>query len=377
MASTINSTTTGSGGLITTGDASNELQIQTADTTRMTINSSGNVGVGTTSPLSVANQTSVTINGTNYGRVDLYSGGSQRAYWYGYSSGSALGAAGATYLAFDTNSSERMRIDSSGNVGIGTSSIDSWAKLKIQGTAGAQTGAAQQLIISAPTTTAGQGAGIRLNASSGSNEAIGVIGVVNEASGLAGAMTFHVYDLGATIPERMRLTSAGNLLFGTTSASDARINTYHDNTALYSLDCNSSSNTGTQYYLNFKRQGTAAGYLTSNNSTSVQLNNTSDVRLKENIQDAGSALPSVMAAQVRQFDWKENRSPHQDFGFIAQELVDVIPEAVTVGTDNEDGTVKMPWGVDYSHIVPRLVKAIQELKAENDALKARLDAAGL
>ena len=64
-------------------------------------------------------------------------------------------------------------IYSNDKLGIGlTSAISSWTKLEIKGTAGSQDGANQQLSIQAPTTTAGQGAGIRLSAASGANEAI-------------------------------------------------------------------------------------------------------------------------------------------------------------------------------------------------------------
>jgi len=122
----------------------------------------------------------------------------------------------ADTVATSVGGSEGMRLTSTG-LGIGTSSPSSWAKLEIQGTAGAQTGAAQTLSIIAPTTTAGEGAGIRISAASGAKEAIGVIGVVNNASGNSGSMTFGVYNGGATVPEYMRLDNAGNLGIGTSS----------------------------------------------------------------------------------------------------------------------------------------------------------------
>jgi hypothetical protein len=130
--------------------------------------------------------------------------------WYTAPSGTAGDAISFT---------QAMTLDASGRLGIGTSSPASYARLSVSGTAGDQTAANQQLVISAPTTTAGQGAGIRLNAASGAKEAVSIIGVVNEASGNAGAMTFHVYDLGPIIPERMRIDSAGNLGLGVTPSA--------------------------------------------------------------------------------------------------------------------------------------------------------------
>jgi hypothetical protein len=111
-------------------------------------------------------------------------------------------------------------VDSSAdNVGVGATSLQSWAKLEVAGTAGAQTGAKQALYVRAPTTTANEGVGIRMSAASGSNEAVGIIGMVNNASGNSGSMTFHTYNGGADIPEAMRIDNTGNVGIGTTSPS--------------------------------------------------------------------------------------------------------------------------------------------------------------
>ena len=114
-------------------------------------------------------------------------------------------------INFLTSGSTKMRITSGGIVGIGTDNPSNSTKLEVLGTAGAQIDANQQLHISAPTTTVGHGAGIRLNAASGAKEAVGIIGIVNEASGNVGAMTFHVYNGGGNIPEYMRISSTGNV----------------------------------------------------------------------------------------------------------------------------------------------------------------------
>jgi hypothetical protein len=147
---------------------------------------------------------------------------------------------------------------------------------------------------------------------------------------------------------------------------------YVDNDAHYGATFNSSTGgSGTKYHLSFNRQGTQAGYLTSG-PTTVGLNNASDERLKENIQDSASATQDIKNIKVRQFDWKNNRDVHKDYGFVAQELVTVVPEAVAVGSDelNEDGTPVQTWGVDDSKLIPRLVKTIQELEARITALEA-------
>ena len=117
-----------------------------------------------------------------------------------------------------------------------------------------------------------------------------------------------------------------------------------------------------------------AGTIAHTGTTTVAYNTSSDVRLKENIVDAPTALPIVENINVRSYDWKEDKR-HVDFGFIAQELHSYFPEAVFVG-DSEEQLVneKGTWQVEYGRLTPILVKAIQELNAKVTALEAQLGA---
>jgi hypothetical protein len=90
---------------------------------------------------------------------------------------------------------------------------------------------------------------------------------------------------------------------------------------------------------------------------STAYNTSSDARLKENIADADDAGKLIDAIQVRQFDWIED-GEHQRYGMVAQELNTVAPEAVSEGETEDD-----MMGVDYSKLVPMLVKEIQSLRA--------------
>ena len=84
-------------------------------------------------------------------------------------------------------------------------------------------------------------------------------------------------------------------------------------------------------------------------------NTSSDYCLKENIVDAPAG--NIDAIRVRSFDWKADGT-HQTYGMVAQELVDVAPEAVSQGETEDD-----MWAVDYSKLVPMMIKEIQDLRA--------------
>jgi hypothetical protein len=134
----------------------------------------------------------------------------------------------------------------------------------------------------------------------------------------------------------------------------------------------------------------------------------SDRRAKENVQDVTSALDTIGRLRPVTFDWtndyadrmnmfnmdktdpksynwfsvKENgydeSRKNNNVGFIAQEFEEVFPKDITE-TEMElgDETITDFKTVNFDSLVPMLTKAVQELKAENDSLKARLDAAGL
>jgi len=133
MASTLNATTTGGGGIIATADASGVLGLQTGGTTAVTIDASQNVGIGTSSPTVKLN-----INGGLQllgGSATFPTSGTGIEFCPGADTGEnyiqAYNRSNSTWqnlninsgrLSFGTASTERMRIDSSGNVLVGTTS---------------------------------------------------------------------------------------------------------------------------------------------------------------------------------------------------------------------------------------------------------------
>lgn len=284
MASTLNALSTGSGGLVSSGDASGVLALQTNGTTTMTLDTSGNVGIGTTTP---------TATGGYDKAIDLVGG----------SNGAGLYIRGATNpstvyasIQYD-NYSNRTNINA-----VGTSNF----------------------------------------------------------------LRFVTVDA-----ERMRITSGGALLLNATSQiSTTTYLSVQGSTNATNLsewkDTQTTYSAGNYYQVYWNSTNGVAGGIAHTAATTVAFSTSSDVRLKQNIVDAPSVLDKVLNAKVRSFDWKEDNH-HVQYGFIAQELYQHLPEAVGKGDDSE--TIENPngtWQVEYGRLTPMLVKAIQELKAIND-----------
>lgn len=102
----------------------------------------------------------------------------------------------------------------------------------------------------------------------------------------------------------------------------------------------------------------------------VTYNTTSDRRLKTNINDLNNALNLIDKIQPRRYEYK-SRLGIQEYGFIAQELQPIYPQAVTGSPDSDEATD--PMMVDYSRLTPLLTAGIKELKDEVDQLKAEND----
>ena len=106
--------------------------------------------------------------------------------------------------------------------------------------------------------------------------------------------------------------------------------------------------------------GSVVGSITTNGAT-ASFNTSSDIRLKANVSPAGDSGPLIDALDVVQFDWKADGG-HVRWGGVAQQIDAVFPEAVTQGDT---------WQVDWSKLVPVLLKEVQDLRARIAALEAR------
>ena len=114
-------------------------------------------------------------------------------------------------------------------------------------------------------------------------------------------------------------------------------------------------------------------------SGTMQYQSASDSRLKENVESMTEGLTDVLAMNPVKFTWKnivtENKTVDmksaESRGFLAQELNEHYPWAVSEGGENEK---ENPWGVDYGKLTPVLVKAIQEQNDLIESLTARITA---
>jgi hypothetical protein len=95
---------------------------------------------------------------------------------------------------------------------------------------------------------------------------------------------------------------------------------------------------------------------------------TSDARLKTGIEPLNNSLEKLMQLQGVSFTWKNNPEMGRRIGFVAQDFEKVLPELTF--TNPADGYK----GINYAELTAVLAEAIKELKAENDTLKARLEA---
>ncbi len=349
-------------------DSSGQLSLATTeDKARMTIGLTGVAVAGDTDGATMGENAIVHLLDSNAGATNstvmLLGGGSgvtgQIKSGIGFSRESA--ANWGTQLRFYTHSTstsdldelkERMRIDASGNVGIGvTNAADYYANNLVVG-AGSEGG----ITIASSATTYNNYLAFA-DSSSGVARYAGLISYDHNIND----MHFRTNSL-----ERIRIDSSGNLLVGTTTTGPGAqqgvaIAGGATSSDVYIRHANGTS-TGAVYAA-FIYNTSQIGSITQNGTTAVLYNTSSDQRLKDNIVDAPSASNDIDAIQVRSFDWKSDGS-HQKYGMVAQELQSVAPEAVSGDADSEE-----MMGVDYSKLVPIMLKEIQSLRARVQQLE--------
>jgi hypothetical protein len=194
--------------------------------------------------------------------------------------------------------------------------------------------------------------------------------------------------------EAARLDSSGNLLVGRTSTGGGEIlsvqgsvNSYISR--MYNTNAspfgpyinypNAAPNGASNQFLAMADSGANRAYFNSNGGlANYQANNVnlSDERKKTDVQLAGSYLDKICAIPVKTFLYKDQTDTDSNLGVIAQDVEKVAPELV-----DKDGWLDTPpegeepyKSIYQTDLQYALMKCIQELKAQNDELKARVDA---
>ena len=451
VALTANPTFTGTVTATTiTSPAATNLTIQSAGTTAMTIDTSQNVGIGTTDYGRFNRGLSIYAAGGVYSGIQLTNsttGSVSTAGTLIYTAGNdfLINNQQSGLITFSTANTERMRIDQNGNVGIGISSPSTYGKLAVSGNmyAGDTTSTADGTITigsngagSVAITRTGTGATNsamtfsttyatlqeRMRIDSLGNVGIGTStpGVKVDVAGSVRAtqsvtigngggtyqagsiysdanwgMLFRAAQTTPTIAqfrwssssdaEYMRIDASGNMLVGKTAPTYTVSGvSLSSGTNQFAWSANSGSTVisvatpVSQYLIAFYRTDTGAlmGGIANGASNTVSYNTSSDHRLKEKVTPMTVGLATISALKPVTYDWVGTNENGE--GFIAHELQEVIPLAVTGEKDavNEDGTIK-PQGVDYSKIVVHLVAACQEQQKLIVDLQERLAKAGL
>lgn len=329
-----------------------QFRTQGAESVKAIITSGGNVGIGTTNPtekLHVAGVAQILDDGTK-GRITFQISSSQNDLFStttGFGAYRNLKLSSNELILSSGGTTERMRITSGGNVGIGTSSPTASAgynTLSVNGSSGGQ--------ITLQTGNAIKGY------------------IYNTSTSLVvGADLGNALVLDAGNTERMRITSGGDVFVGRTSnwvavGTDKGLGLFssgavysvveNDNAALFSRRSSDGD------LILFRRDTNTVGSI-SVTTTLTSYNVTSDYRLKQDFKNF-NGLELLSKIKVYDFAWNVDNSRMN--GVIAHELQEVVPYAVTGEKDGEQ-----MQQVDYSKLVPILIQSIQELKEEIETLK--------
>jgi hypothetical protein len=232
-----------------------------------------------------------------------------------------------------------------GNVGIGTASPASYSRLQVK-------------------------VGTNFNLAVGQDSGAVGIGAYNDALSANANLNITASNIiFSSGGERMRITSGGNVLFNCQSAPSASVEGFIINGTSSGNGSSSGASTAAYNHLLFYNGNGIVGSI-STAALLTSYTTTSDYRLKEDLQQI-KGLEVLSAIKVYNYKWKSEDSRMD--GVLAHELAEVLPYAVTGEKDevNEDGTEKMQ-GVDYSKIVPILIKAIQEQQEQINSLKNQI-----
>jgi len=299
-------------------------------------------------PLALQNQSTSNGSGVYLAFRGKTSGGAQADYNYIQfvaDSTSANTSSMRFYSSVGSGPTEAMRIDTGGALLVGTNN-NGWTSYGGFSEFRKDQNSRSLLTISNQNSGSSGAAGILFAAYGNS-----WINTIGTSANNSNALT---WSLDATSPsEKMRLDNSGNLLVRNTNRGGQGTICPDGIASLQPAIACYQSATSSQEQITFRNPNAVVGSITTSGTTTLY-NVTSDQRLKTNIVDAPNG--NIDEIKIRSFDWKADNS-HTTYGVIAQELFEIAPYAVYKPNDENQ-----MMAVDYSKLVPMMIKEIQSLK---------------
>ena len=337
--------------------SNHDVAIQINANEKLRVNTSGNVGIGTSAPKNRLQSTGAgVLNAPSLGsapaNAPLYLTNNDASYGLVVGSHSSDGhvwfqaqRTDGTATAYNITLNE-----AGGNVGIGTTAPG--AQLEIDGG-----GSTATYLMTNDATAAAGGGGLNLSIDNSLD------GYLNNAK--AGALKF-----GTSNVERMRILSGGDVLINATAAINSEKFFVKQAAAANAVGIQTTgsdySNMITFYAANNSVKGTIGA-----TPTAVAYNTSSDYRLKENVDYSWDATTRLKQLKPARFNFISDASNTLVDGFLAHEVSGIVPEAISGTKDAVDSNGDAIYqGIDQSKLVPLLVKTIQELEARITALEA-------
>jgi len=403
------------GGLIKFGTStSHALLFDTNNQTRMTILSGGNVGIGTTSPSQslhvVSSVQQATFEGATQGNIVIQKVGTAGIGLYSNAAG--------TLSFYDYNATtDRMKLDSSGRLLVGTSNVTGVQHSAASGTFDVDPQSqintlsnpcALLLRTDFPSNESGsllalaksRGSSVNSNTIVANGDTLGEIGFFGAdgtdirsmaasiqcrvddtpgANDMPGRLVFSTTADGAASPtERMRINSAGEITMGSGSINSLKaltLTTGQIGTSSGTLTVGTANNNTNGRYVEFQASGGGViGSITQSSASAVAYNTSSDYRLKENVTAVTDGIARIQQLKPSRFNFIADPDKTVD-GFIAHEVQNVVPEAIAGEKDAVDDEGSPVYqGIDQSKLVPLLTAALQEAIAKIESLETRLSA---